>query len=89
MEHRFEWVDDINGVRFYNDSKGTNPDASIKAIESIKGPTVVIAGGMDKGSEFETFIKAFGSKVKSLVLIGKQQRKSGKQLLHLVSKMLQ
>jgi len=75
VEHRFEWVDDINGIQFYNDSKGTNPDASIKAIESITGPTVVIAGGMDKGSEFETFIQAFGSKVKSLVLIGETAEK--------------
>lgn len=70
VAHRFELVDEVAGIRFYNDSKGTNPDASIKAIESIQGPTVLIAGGMDKGSEFETFIQAFGDKIKHLVLIG-------------------
>jgi len=70
VEHRFELVDEFMGIRFYNDSKGTNPDASIKAIESITGPTILIAGGMDKGSEFESFVEAFEDKVKSLVLIG-------------------
>lgn len=75
VEHRFEWVDDVEGVKFYNDSKGTNPDASIKAIESIKGSTILIAGGMDKGSEFDEFIQAFDGKIKGLVLIGETAKK--------------
>lgn len=70
IEHRTEFVDEINGVKFYNDSKGTNPDASIKAVEGLKGPLVLIAGGMDKGSSFHEFVGAFNDKVKALVLLG-------------------
>ncbi|WZL74737.1 UDP-N-acetylmuramoyl-L-alanine--D-glutamate ligase [Clostridiaceae bacterium 35-E11] len=70
VEHRIEFVEEIKGVRYVNDSKGTNPDASIKAIEAIKAPIVLIAGGMDKGSNFDEFIRAFNGKVKHMVLIG-------------------
>lgn len=70
VEHRIEYVDTIGGVKFYNDSKGTNPDASIKAIQAMKGPTVLIAGGMDKGSSFEEFIDAFGKTVTHMVVLG-------------------
>lgn len=83
VEHRFEFVTEFKGVKFYNDSKGTNPDASIKAIESITGSTIIIAGGMDKGSEFESFIEAFGNKVKALVLIGETAEKIRKTALKL------
>ncbi len=75
VEHRMEYVDNINGIRFINDSKGTNPDASVKAIEAIQTPMVLIAGGMNKGSEFRTFIKAFNGKVKYLVLLGETAHK--------------
>jgi UDP-N-acetylmuramoylalanine--D-glutamate ligase len=71
VAHRLEYVGEVNGVRFVNDSKGTNTDASIKAIEAMEGGTVLIAGGYDKGSTYEEFIKAFGSKVHTLVLMGK------------------
>lgn len=70
VEHRLEFVKEIGGVRYFNDSKGTNPDASIKAIESLPTGIVLIAGGMDKGSDFNEFIESFSGKVKSLVLIG-------------------
>lgn len=70
VEHRIEYVDIIGGVKFYNDSKGTNPDASIKAINAMKGPTVLIAGGMDKGSSFDEFIDAFGKTVTHMVVLG-------------------
>lgn len=70
VEHRIERVDTINGITFYNDSKGTNPKSSIKAIEAMQGPTILIAGGMDKKSSFHELIDAFGSKVKELVLLG-------------------
>jgi UDP-N-acetylmuramoylalanine--D-glutamate ligase len=70
VEHRIEKVAVIDGVTFFNDSKGTNPDSSIKAIEAMTGPTVLIAGGMDKKSSFETFVDAFGDKIKALVLLG-------------------
>ena len=70
VEHRIEYVDTINGVVYYNDSKGTNTDASIKAIEAMTRPTILIAGGYDKKTQFDDFIKAFGDKVKKMVLLG-------------------
>ncbi|MBF8982243.1 UDP-N-acetylmuramoyl-L-alanine--D-glutamate ligase [Lutibacter sp. B2] len=75
VEHRIEFVEEINGIRFINDSKGTNPDASIKAIEAMKTPIVLIAGGMDKGSDFNEFMHAFNGKVRHMVLIGQTAEK--------------
>ena len=70
VEHRIEFVSTVNGVDYYNDSKGTNPDASIKAIEAMRKPTILIGGGYDKSSSFEEYIAAFGDKVKELVVLG-------------------
>ena len=70
VEHRIEFVRELDGVTYYNDSKGTNPDSSIKALEAMTKPTLIIAGGYDKHSEFDGFIDAFGGKVKLMVLIG-------------------
>ncbi len=70
VEHRIEYVTEKNGVIYYNDSKGTNTDASIKAIEAMSKKTVLIAGGYDKGAEFDDWVEAFGNKIKCLVLIG-------------------
>ena len=70
VEHRTEIVDVIHGVRFINDSKGTNPDASIKGIEGINTPILLIAGGYDKGSDFDEFINAFDGKVKHMFVYG-------------------
>lgn len=70
VEHRIEYVRDKNGVRYYNDSKGTNPDSSIKALEAMSRPTILIAGGYDKHSEFDEFIEVFDNKVKLMVLLG-------------------
>jgi len=70
VEHRLEFCAEYNGVKFYNDSKGTNPDASIKAVQGIEKPIILIAGGYDKDSSYDDFIKSFGDKVKSLVLLG-------------------
>ncbi len=75
VEHRIEYVDTIDGVSYYNDSKGTNPDASIKAVMAMKSPTVLIGGGFDKGSSFDEWIKAFEGKVKCLVLMGDTREK--------------
>lgn len=75
VEHRIEYVDSISGISFYNDSKGTNPDASIKAIEALKAPIILIAGGMDKGTGFEDFIESFNNKVKALILLGETKEK--------------
>ncbi|MDF2868867.1 MAG: UDP-N-acetylmuramoylalanine--D-glutamate ligase [Anaerocolumna sp.] len=75
VEHRIEFVTTKNGVKYYNDSKGTNPDASIKAIESMPAPTCLIAGGYDKGSEYDEWMEAFKGKIKALVLIGQTKDK--------------
>ncbi len=78
VAHRLELVSCINGVRFINDSKGTNTDASIKAIEAVEPPIILIAGGYDKGSSFDSFIEAFKGKVKALILLGKTAELIGK-----------
>lgn len=70
VEHRLEPVRVLNGVTFVNDSKGTNPDASIKAIEAIENDIILIAGGMDKKSEFDEFVKIFDGRVKKAILLG-------------------
>ncbi len=70
VEHRIEFVCEKNGVKYYNDSKGTNPDAAIKAIQAMKSKTCLIGGGYDKGNDFKEWINAFDGKVKKLVLIG-------------------
>ncbi len=70
VEHRLEYCGEYDGVKFYNDSKGTNPDASIKAVQGIEKPIILIAGGYDKKSPYDDFIKAFDGKVKAMVLLG-------------------
>ncbi len=75
VEHRIEFVLERAGVKYYNDSKGTNPDAAIQAIRAMPGPTVLIAGGYDKHSEYDEWIGEFGDKVKYLVLIGQTRDK--------------
>ncbi|MBC8590713.1 UDP-N-acetylmuramoyl-L-alanine--D-glutamate ligase [Wansuia hejianensis] len=75
VEHRLEYVLDKNQRRFYNDSKGTNVEASIKAIEAIEGPIILIAGGYDKDVEFDELIKNFNNKVKYLILLGQTKEK--------------
>lgn len=75
VEHRIEYVATKNDVMYYNDSKGTNPEAAVKAIEAMSRPTVLIGGGYDKGSEFDLYVQAFQDKVKCLVLIGQTAEK--------------
>lgn len=75
VEHRIEYVTEKNGVVYYNDSKGTNPDAAIKGIQAMDRPTLLIGGGYDKGSSYEEWIQAFDGKVKYLVLIGQTREK--------------
>ena len=75
VEHRIEYVTEKHGVRFYNDSKGTNPDAAIKGICAMNRPTFLIGGGYDKESTYDEWIESFGGKVKKLVLIGQTREK--------------
>ncbi len=75
VEHRIEYVTEKNGVAYYNDSKGTNPDAAIRGIEAMNRPTLLIGGGYDKGSCYDEWIHAFHGKVRYLVLIGQTKEK--------------
>ncbi|MBR3762499.1 MAG: UDP-N-acetylmuramoyl-L-alanine--D-glutamate ligase [Lachnospiraceae bacterium] len=75
VEHRIEFVATKSGVDYYNDSKGTNPDAAIQGILAMNKPTILIGGGYDKHSEYDEWIEAFGGKVKLLVLIGQTREK--------------
>ena len=75
VEHRIEYVTEKNGVVYYNDSKGTNPDAAIKGIQAMNRPTLLIGGGYDKGSSYDEWLNSFDGKVKYLVLIGQTKEK--------------
>lgn len=75
VEHRIEFVTEKKGVRYYNDSKGTNPDAAIQGIRAMDRPTLLIGGGFDKESEYDDWIESFDGKVKLLVLIGQTREK--------------
>jgi UDP-N-acetylmuramoylalanine--D-glutamate ligase len=75
VEHRIEYVTEKDGVVYYNDSKGTNPDAAIKGIQAMNRKTVLIGGGYDKNSEYTEWIQAFDGKVKQLILIGATREK--------------
>jgi UDP-N-acetylmuramoylalanine--D-glutamate ligase len=70
LEHALELIRERNGVRFINDSKGTNVDATMKALESLDSPIVLIAGGKDKGGDFGKLRDVVTRRVKQLVLIG-------------------
>lgn len=74
VEHRQELVKNINGITFINDSKATNPDSSIKAINSYEN-IILIAGGMDKENDFENLLENAKGRVKSLVLLGETSQK--------------
>lgn len=75
VAHRIEYVDEKQGVVYYNDSKGTNPDAAIRAIRAMSRPTLLIGGGYDKDSDYTEWIQAFEGKVRYLVLIGATKEK--------------
>lgn len=75
VAHRIEFVCEKQGVAYYNDSKGTNPDAAIKGIQAMNRKTLLIGGGYDKDSEYEEWIEAFDGKVKYLVLLGQTREK--------------
>ena len=75
VPHRIEYVGEFGGVRYYNDSKGTNPDAAIKAIQAMDRPTLLIGGGYDKESTYEEWIGHFDGKVRHFALIGQTREK--------------
>jgi UDP-N-acetylmuramoylalanine--D-glutamate ligase len=80
VPHRLEFVGDVGGVRFVNDSKGTNPDASAKAVEATPPGIYLIAGGYDKNASFGSLIGAFGGKVRHVLLMGATAGKMAREL---------
>ncbi|MBR5229867.1 MAG: UDP-N-acetylmuramoyl-L-alanine--D-glutamate ligase [Firmicutes bacterium] len=74
VEHRIEYCGQVDGVRYYNDSKGTNVDAAVIALKAIKENIILIAGGDGKGQEFDDLIKNFDGRVKHMLLIGRDSK---------------
>ncbi len=70
VEHRIEFVREIDGVKFYNDSKATNTDSAIKALETFAGHIILIAGGDDKGTDLSDFLQLVKERVDNLILVG-------------------
>lgn len=80
LEHRLEFVREVDGVRFINDSKGTNVGAVMKSLEGFFEPVILIAGGRDKHGDFESLRPLIKDKVKALILIGEAREKIEKAL---------
>ena len=81
VEHRLEFVGEIGGVSFYNDSKATNVDAALKAIDAFPGPLIVILGGKDKGSPYTAArAKQLRAKARAVLLIGESAEKIAQDL---------
>lgn len=78
--HRIEFVLERNGVRYYDDSKGTNIDAVIRAVDSLDGRIILIAGGVDKGAAYTPWIREFQGKVKGILAIGQAADKICQEL---------
>ncbi|MEG2193897.1 MAG: UDP-N-acetylmuramoyl-L-alanine--D-glutamate ligase [Terrisporobacter sp.] len=70
VEHRLEYVKTLNDIMFVNDSKGTNPDSTIKAVQSYESPVILIAGGYNKDSDYNELLEISKDNVKALVLMG-------------------
>ena len=75
ISHRLEFVDEIDGVRIYNDSKATNVDSAIKAIDSFNSPLIMIAGGYDKKIDYTDYVKAFKKNGKLMIIMGETKDK--------------
>jgi len=71
LPHRSQWIAEVAGVRYVDDSKGTNVGATIAAVAGMAGPLVMIAGGEGKGQDFAPLAQAFAGKVRHVVLIGR------------------
>ena len=70
VEHRIEFVCETDGIRYINDSKGTNPDSTVKAVEAMTRPTVLMLGGSNKNSDYCPVFEAFGGRIKAVVAYG-------------------
>jgi UDP-N-acetylmuramoylalanine--D-glutamate ligase len=84
VEHRIEYVSEIAGIQYFNDSKATNIDATIKSLEAFPGNIILIAGGRDKAGDFTVLRSLVRERVKHLVLIGEAAEKIKKALSDIV-----
>ena len=75
LEHRLELVRELDGVKYINDSKGTNVGAVVKSVESFQEPLVLIAGGRDKAGDFRALRELVSQKVRAVILIGEASGK--------------
>jgi UDP-N-acetylmuramoylalanine--D-glutamate ligase len=80
VEHRLEPVAEIGGVSFFNDSKATNVDATIKALEAFESGVILILGGRDKGGDFKALSRLLQERAKSVILLGEASDKIRTQL---------
>ena len=80
LEHRMELVRELGGVRYINDSKGTNVGAVMRSLESLSGPVILIAGGLDKGSDFAPLVPLVRERVRLLVLLGAARERMARAL---------
>lgn len=80
LEHRLEYVAEINNIKFINDSKATLVESTIWAIKNISTPVILIAGGKDKGVDYKGILGVSGKKVKEVILIGEAREKIRKEL---------
>lgn len=80
LEHRLEFVREIRGVRYYNDSKGTNVGSVVKSLQSFSEPIILIAGGKDKQGDLSPLRDLIRSRVKRLILIGEAKERMGRDL---------
>jgi UDP-N-acetylmuramoylalanine--D-glutamate ligase len=75
LPHRLEWVGEVDEVKFYNDSKATNVSSAVSALEALQPPIILIAGGKDKGGDYQPLTPLIEQKVKTLILIGEAKKK--------------
>ncbi|MDY0131378.1 MAG: UDP-N-acetylmuramoyl-L-alanine--D-glutamate ligase [Desulforegulaceae bacterium] len=80
LPHRMEFLGSINNISFINDSKATNPDSVIKAVECLEGEISLILGGKDKGYNYGVMSKILNEKVKNIILIGEASKKINSQI---------
>ena len=80
VEHRLEFVAEVNGVQFFNDSKATNVDSTLKAIEAFAGGLILILGGKDKGSDYSVLRDALQQRARHVLLIGQAAEKIARQI---------
>jgi UDP-N-acetylmuramoylalanine--D-glutamate ligase len=78
--HRIQFVREVDGISFFDDSKGTNIDAVIQAVKSMKGPVILIVGGVDKGASYLPWKEPFSGKIKQMIAIGASANKIYREL---------